>query len=183
MPKEVFGRDYKFLEREKLLSFEEIAHLARASIQSPPRETHCSEETTKRVRRTDQGACRLHSQGDARWHRRQHTVRCVLRRTEGRRRSPTKRSRRSPTKSRRRNTHQVDVGEYPHALHFSLPRSRATHGGGGFCLCPSHVRRKERARSRARASRALFARRGCNMAPAFHHATECIERCRGPLHA
>src|SRR6516225_8287215 len=29
MPKEVFGRDYQFLEREKLLSFEEIARLTR----------------------------------------------------------------------------------------------------------------------------------------------------------
>ena len=29
MPKEVFGRDYAFLKREKLLSFEEIARLAR----------------------------------------------------------------------------------------------------------------------------------------------------------
>jgi cyclic pyranopterin phosphate synthase len=29
MPKEVFGRDYQFLERKKLLSFEEIARLAR----------------------------------------------------------------------------------------------------------------------------------------------------------
>ena len=29
MPKEVFGRDYEFLERERLLSFEEIARLAR----------------------------------------------------------------------------------------------------------------------------------------------------------
>src|SRR5208337_3194537 len=29
MPKEVFGRDYQFLEREKLLSFEEITRLAR----------------------------------------------------------------------------------------------------------------------------------------------------------
>ena len=30
MPKEVFGRDYQFLEREELLSFEEIDRLARA---------------------------------------------------------------------------------------------------------------------------------------------------------
>jgi cyclic pyranopterin phosphate synthase len=30
MPKEVFGRDYEFLRREQLLSFEEIARLARA---------------------------------------------------------------------------------------------------------------------------------------------------------
>src|SRR5215213_6588353 len=29
MPKEVFGRDYQFLERKALLSFEEIARLAR----------------------------------------------------------------------------------------------------------------------------------------------------------
>src|SRR6267143_1180251 len=29
MPKEVFGRDYQFLEREKLLSFEEITRLTR----------------------------------------------------------------------------------------------------------------------------------------------------------
>jgi uncharacterized radical SAM superfamily Fe-S cluster-containing enzyme len=29
MPKEVFGRDYQFLEREKLLTFEETARLAR----------------------------------------------------------------------------------------------------------------------------------------------------------
>src|ERR1022692_5131756 len=29
MPKEIFGRDYQFLEREKLLSFEETARLAR----------------------------------------------------------------------------------------------------------------------------------------------------------
>src|SRR5437773_6962393 len=29
MPKEVFGRDYVFLEREQLLSFEEIARVAR----------------------------------------------------------------------------------------------------------------------------------------------------------
>src|SRR5436853_1761872 len=29
MPKEVFGRDYQFLEGEKLLSFEEIARLTR----------------------------------------------------------------------------------------------------------------------------------------------------------
>ena len=29
MPKEVFGRDYKFLRRDQLLSFEEIERLAR----------------------------------------------------------------------------------------------------------------------------------------------------------
>src|SRR5258707_7131124 len=29
MPKEVFGRDYAFLERKELLSFEEIARVAR----------------------------------------------------------------------------------------------------------------------------------------------------------
>ncbi|MGH7394385.1 MAG: GTP 3',8-cyclase MoaA, partial [Candidatus Methylomirabilales bacterium] len=29
MPKEVFGRDYQFLEREQLLTFEEIERLAR----------------------------------------------------------------------------------------------------------------------------------------------------------
>jgi len=32
MPKEVFGRDYKFLERRELLSFEEIDRLARAFV-------------------------------------------------------------------------------------------------------------------------------------------------------
>ena len=31
MPKEVYGRDYRFLERRELLTFEEIARLARAS--------------------------------------------------------------------------------------------------------------------------------------------------------
>src|SRR5437764_10128310 len=30
MPKEVFGRDYQFLDRKELLSFEEIERLARA---------------------------------------------------------------------------------------------------------------------------------------------------------
>ena len=29
MPKEVFGRDYQFLERKEILTFEEIARLAR----------------------------------------------------------------------------------------------------------------------------------------------------------
>src|SRR3979490_2668163 len=32
MPSEVFGRDYKFLERRELLSFEEIERLARAFV-------------------------------------------------------------------------------------------------------------------------------------------------------
>ncbi|HYY34664.1 MAG TPA: GTP 3',8-cyclase MoaA [Gaiellaceae bacterium] len=32
MPKEVFGRDYRFLERRELLTFEEIARLARAFV-------------------------------------------------------------------------------------------------------------------------------------------------------
>src|SRR5438132_6890636 len=32
MPQEVFGRDYKFLERRELLSFEEIERLARAFV-------------------------------------------------------------------------------------------------------------------------------------------------------
>src|ERR671932_199415 len=32
MPKEVFGRDYRFLERRELLSFEEIERLARAFV-------------------------------------------------------------------------------------------------------------------------------------------------------
>jgi cyclic pyranopterin phosphate synthase len=32
MPKEVFGRDYRFLERQELLTFEEIARLARAFV-------------------------------------------------------------------------------------------------------------------------------------------------------
>ncbi len=32
MPKEVFGRDYAFLERDELLSFEEIARLARIAV-------------------------------------------------------------------------------------------------------------------------------------------------------
>ena len=31
MPKEVFGRDYRFLERRELLTFEEIARLARVA--------------------------------------------------------------------------------------------------------------------------------------------------------
>ena len=31
MPKEVFGRDYAFLPRRELLTFEEIARLARSS--------------------------------------------------------------------------------------------------------------------------------------------------------
>ena len=33
MPKEVFGHDYEFLGREKLLSFEEIERLARVFVQ------------------------------------------------------------------------------------------------------------------------------------------------------
>src|ERR687888_88855 len=33
MPKEVFGRDYKFLERRELLSFEEIERLARGFVE------------------------------------------------------------------------------------------------------------------------------------------------------
>ena len=32
MPKEVFGRDYEFLERAELLTFEEIARLARIFV-------------------------------------------------------------------------------------------------------------------------------------------------------
>src|SRR5680860_1822475 len=32
MPKEVFGRDFQFLEREELLTFEEIARLARVFV-------------------------------------------------------------------------------------------------------------------------------------------------------
>src|SRR2546422_5010225 len=32
MPKEVFGRDYEFLPREQLLTFEEIERLARAFV-------------------------------------------------------------------------------------------------------------------------------------------------------
>src|SRR5437763_12528290 len=32
MPKEVFGRDYQFLERRELLTFEEIERLARAFV-------------------------------------------------------------------------------------------------------------------------------------------------------
>src|SRR5919204_4140950 len=32
MPKEVFGRDYEFLRREQLLSFEEIARLVRVFV-------------------------------------------------------------------------------------------------------------------------------------------------------
>jgi cyclic pyranopterin phosphate synthase len=32
MPKEVFGRDYRFLERRELLTFEEIERLARAFV-------------------------------------------------------------------------------------------------------------------------------------------------------
>jgi cyclic pyranopterin phosphate synthase len=32
MPKEVFGRDYRFLERDKLLTFEEIARVARVFV-------------------------------------------------------------------------------------------------------------------------------------------------------
>src|ERR671930_1392348 len=32
MPKEVFGRDYRFLERRELLSFEEIARVARVFV-------------------------------------------------------------------------------------------------------------------------------------------------------
>ena len=32
MPKEVFGRDYRFLERRELLTFEEITRLARAFV-------------------------------------------------------------------------------------------------------------------------------------------------------
>ena len=32
MPKEVFGRDYAFLPRDQVLSFEEIARLARAFV-------------------------------------------------------------------------------------------------------------------------------------------------------
>jgi len=32
MPKEVFGRDFQFLEREELLTFEEITRLARGFV-------------------------------------------------------------------------------------------------------------------------------------------------------
>src|SRR5919206_1599077 len=32
MPKEVFGRDYRFLERKELLSFEEIERVARTFV-------------------------------------------------------------------------------------------------------------------------------------------------------
>src|SRR5436190_18926781 len=32
MPKEVFGRDYRFLDRKELLSFEEIVRLARTFV-------------------------------------------------------------------------------------------------------------------------------------------------------
>src|SRR3954447_10210653 len=32
MPKEVFGRDYRFLDRKELLSFEEIERLARTFV-------------------------------------------------------------------------------------------------------------------------------------------------------
>ena len=32
MPKEVFGRDFQFLKREELLTFEEIARLARVFV-------------------------------------------------------------------------------------------------------------------------------------------------------
>ena len=32
MPKEIFGRDYQFLEREQLLTFEEIARLSRIVV-------------------------------------------------------------------------------------------------------------------------------------------------------
>src|SRR3954451_21081597 len=32
MPKEVFGRDYRFLDRRELLSFEEIERVARVSV-------------------------------------------------------------------------------------------------------------------------------------------------------
>src|ERR671939_267011 len=32
MPKEVFGRDYRFLDRRELLTFEEIARLARVFV-------------------------------------------------------------------------------------------------------------------------------------------------------
>ena len=32
MPKEVFGKDYQFLERKELLTFEEIARLARVFV-------------------------------------------------------------------------------------------------------------------------------------------------------
>ena len=32
MPKEVFGRDYRFLDRRELLTFEEIARLARQFV-------------------------------------------------------------------------------------------------------------------------------------------------------
>jgi cyclic pyranopterin phosphate synthase len=34
MPKEVFGRDFAFLQREELLTFEEIAHLARLFVRN-----------------------------------------------------------------------------------------------------------------------------------------------------
>ena len=32
MPKEVFGHDYRFLDRRELLDFEEITRLARAAV-------------------------------------------------------------------------------------------------------------------------------------------------------
>ncbi len=37
MPKEVFGRDFEFLAREKLLTFEEIERVARASSRTASR--------------------------------------------------------------------------------------------------------------------------------------------------
>jgi cyclic pyranopterin phosphate synthase len=37
MPKEVFGRDHRFLDRRELLTFEEIDRLARASRRSGSR--------------------------------------------------------------------------------------------------------------------------------------------------
>ncbi|HEU4750995.1 MAG TPA: radical SAM protein, partial [Acidimicrobiia bacterium] len=37
MPKEVFGREYEFLAREQLLSFEEIERVARASVRAGAR--------------------------------------------------------------------------------------------------------------------------------------------------
>src|ERR1043165_1155944 len=34
MPKEVYGRDYRFLDRRELLTFEEIARVARVFVES-----------------------------------------------------------------------------------------------------------------------------------------------------
>ena len=37
MPKEIFGRDYAFLPRDQVLTFEEIARMARAFVRSVSR--------------------------------------------------------------------------------------------------------------------------------------------------